>query len=166
MDNRERSRRDFSLGFTVPTVVLPNMIRVTDDNDAETLTQEDTDVPPAPRSSKERGDNVGAADKRPDPVVVQERPTEQAPAPTDADASTSVWVNATTTQSMDMIDTNGEILHKIPSSTTVRVLFPPYERAGRQWARVNAFVDEMGSIAVGNATIADAEGYKIGELRF
>lgn len=145
MDNRERSRRDFSLGFTVPTVVLPNVINVTSEED-EVSVEPSHEEPPAPRP-KPKQDPASATKE----VV---RPSEP-----------PAWFNAVATKEITITDRDGQTVFTVPVSGQVRVFLPVRDDEGVQTATVHAFADDLCSIATGVAVVADAEGFKIGDVK-
>ena len=154
MDNRERSRRDFSLGFTVPTVVLPNMIKVSEEDDS-TVSDASPQEPAAPRPRRATLDQERPEDP-PQPSQVADEAGIRTPG--------QVWFHATATQEMTIVGDDGQTVHVVPESHTVRVFLPVTNEDGVQWATVHAFTNDLGSIATGRAVVADSDGYKVGSL--
>lgn len=164
MDNRERMRRDGSLGFSVPGLVLPNVIRIENEEQATApVAQEPEPMPqePAPEPAPQEP-------PEPTPQQPAPEPAPQQPAPEPAPPLQEVFVVADAMDTIDIVDTPGDasVLTTVQTTESLRVCFPPFEFGGETWAKVQAFASPTGAIAIGYARLARDGQHLIHNIRF
>lgn len=159
MDIRERYRRDGSLGFSVPGIVLPNMIRVETDDASSSDTVGTTPpraVEPEPVEPEPVEPALGAAEPEPPPDAT---PPVGEPLYVVADAVDTIEV-------VEGLDADAAVLTTVQTSEALKVRLPPFEHDGATWAEVQAFAAPTGAVAVGYARIATTTKHLIQSLRF
>lgn len=154
MDNRERYQRDGALGFSVPGLVLPNLIRITDDDE-----NVDQDSAPATDSIQTSANLV-----EPEPELSDETPPDGRAEPCDADVYI-VADAADTIEVMEGLDMD-TVLTTVQVTESLRVRLPPFGHKGETWAKVQAFANPTGAVAVGYARVATDKTHLLQGLRF
>ena len=155
-------RKNDGGGIAVQSVVLPaNIIRVGDPGPpgaADVATAEDTAA----------GALLSLAPGSPEPQAAPASPEPQAaPASPSHD---SPWFVADTTTAMRVWDkVDGKVISELQEGDSIRVFLPlsPCEKTSLHWARVHAFHDKLGAVAVGWAVVAqdDDRGHRLCNLR-
>lgn len=138
MDNRERGRRDASLGFGTSLQMMNRLSAV---------------LPP---------NEPAAARVRPSVEEPTKRPLSE-PEPPDQ----QTWIRATASCTIPVFDRDDDTLPSqisIDEGSSLRMFLPIQNKGGDQWAKVQFISTGLGDLATGWARVADADDYFVENL--